>query len=313
MCIRDRGKPQDTTSQGIHVRYTTKDDALYAILFKWPTKNPVFPNLRATDDTTIRMLGIEAPTIPWEQTDAGLVVSLPPQDIYSGKQPDVPCDHAYVYKISPIPSWFPAQPAEDGQVKTDASVARHVVTLQNGHYGYNLQTNEQLTTGQWGGDLGYSSHGGDELFLFDNASEDRHARVLVRFDLTDHLPPGATVTRAVLQLYASYGHGGFNTLEGCAALQPWSDGETCWQRWGSGGSEPGFASQSVALRGKVDGRGSHHFFLDRDLVQTWIDDSPSNHGLLLKTIAGDNNFHWNAHGDQGAHPPRLAIEYKLKH
>ena len=100
------GKPQSLTSQGIHVRYTRKGDSLYAILFKWPRQKPRFPNLRAARDTTIRMLGIQSPSIPWSQAGTGLVVGLPPQDINKGKEPNIPCDHAFVYEITPVPSWI---------------------------------------------------------------------------------------------------------------------------------------------------------------------------------------------------------------
>ena len=101
----NEGKPQSQTSQGIHVRYTTSGNSLYAILFKWRQQKSTFPNLRAADGTTVRMLGIPASSLPWSQTENGLEVDLVPQEI-TGKEPDVPCDHAFVYKITPIPAWF---------------------------------------------------------------------------------------------------------------------------------------------------------------------------------------------------------------
>ena len=99
------GKPQDLTASGIHVRYTTKGDSLYAILFKWRPSGPTFPHLRAAEGTTVQLLGVPAPSLKWEQTDKGLVVHPAPQNMDTGKAPNVPCDHAFVYKITPRPEW----------------------------------------------------------------------------------------------------------------------------------------------------------------------------------------------------------------
>ena len=97
----ERGAPP---SDGIHVRYTIRDDALYAILFKWPQGNAVFPSLRAAEGTTVRMLDIDT-DLAWNQTDAGLEIGLPPATHHSGIATEIPCDHAFVYKITPRPRW----------------------------------------------------------------------------------------------------------------------------------------------------------------------------------------------------------------
>ena len=98
------GKAQSQTADGIHVRYTIRDDALYAILFKWPQGNAMFPNLRAAEGTTVRMLDIDT-DLAWNQTDAGLEIGLPPATHHSGIATETPCDHAFVYKITPRPRW----------------------------------------------------------------------------------------------------------------------------------------------------------------------------------------------------------------
>ncbi len=303
------GVPQDATANGTPVRYTTKGRILYALLFKWEPGGPTFHRLRAAEGTTIQLLGGPDLNQAWEQTTQGLVVHPIVQDMSRGKIPNVPGDHAFVYKITPIPSWFPTTPPESATSVQPNDVGEHIVTLQNGRDGYEHQTNEVMTSGQWGGHRGHSEHGSDQLFLFDDQSNQRYARVLVRFDLENQVPLGTKVTRAVLQLYASVGVGGFNTLEGRAALKPWEDGKTWWQQWGRGGTDPGYVDTRPALRGKVDGYGSHHFHLDPTVVQQWIDQPQTNHGLLLQTLAGDNNFHWFLSGDQSEYPPRLAIEY----
>ena len=97
-------KPQSRTVEGIHVRYTTKGDALYAILFDWPHPHATFPNLKAASGTEVRMLGVSA-AIKWEQTDNGLELGLPPATHHTGDETEIPCDHAFVYRITPRPAW----------------------------------------------------------------------------------------------------------------------------------------------------------------------------------------------------------------
>ena len=106
------GKPQDLTAAGTPIRYTTRDNSLYAILFKWEPKGPTFPRLKAAQDTTVRLLGIPHPSVPWEQTEEGLVIQSARQDMSfdsRGKEPNIPCDHAFVYKITPQPAWVDKQ------------------------------------------------------------------------------------------------------------------------------------------------------------------------------------------------------------
>jgi len=55
---------------------------------------------------TVRMLGVPMDRLEWKQSEAGLVVSPPLQDMSNGKKPNVPCDHAFVYKITPRPTWI---------------------------------------------------------------------------------------------------------------------------------------------------------------------------------------------------------------
>ena len=77
-----------------------------------------------------------------------------------------------------------------------------------------------------------------------------------------------------------------------------------------GGTDKGMVGDRVLLHGEIADRGSHHFELDTNMVQKWIDTPQTNGGLLLKTVAGDANFHWQADGDRGSHPPRLTIQYE---
>ena len=104
---------EDTTASGIHVRYTVKGDSLYAILFKWPggpgsvargVGRSVFTHLKAHDDSEVQMLGADG-DLPWQQTEEGLEVFTPTASGGSGFETEIPCDHAYVYKITPRPTW----------------------------------------------------------------------------------------------------------------------------------------------------------------------------------------------------------------
>jgi len=118
-------KPQSKTAEGIDVRFTVKNDSLYAILLDWPTglSHPMDPgvlryrvetqalgkatfgNLRARQGTRIEMLGIDWTTLNWQQDEKGLVVTMPGRSGDSGFEPEIPCDHAYAIKITPRPDW----------------------------------------------------------------------------------------------------------------------------------------------------------------------------------------------------------------
>ena len=88
----NEGKKPDYSAEDI--RFTTKDDVLYATCLGWPGDSitiktlkdyRLYPNsLRA-----ITMLGSDEP-LHWNQTGEGLVISAPSKR---------PCEHAYVFKI----------------------------------------------------------------------------------------------------------------------------------------------------------------------------------------------------------------------
>jgi len=98
------GKPESRSPEGIHVRYTTKGDSLYAFLFRWPERGITLPRLQTAPGTTVRMLGIDFDS-KFEQRDGGLYVMNPPGGGGEGFQTEIPCDHAYCLKITPRPRW----------------------------------------------------------------------------------------------------------------------------------------------------------------------------------------------------------------
>ncbi len=98
------GNPQTVTSEGHHVRFTTKDGSLYAILLDWPWPQATFARLHAEPGTRVEMLGV-FDTVDWQQTDKGLVLKRPAGSGSEGDETEIPCDHAFCFKISPVPTW----------------------------------------------------------------------------------------------------------------------------------------------------------------------------------------------------------------
>ena len=76
------------------VRFTQKDDALYAVVLGWPGDEAVISSLGGGSSVGgrirgVSMLGSEEP-VAWKQDENALTVSTPRQR---------PCDHAYTFKI----------------------------------------------------------------------------------------------------------------------------------------------------------------------------------------------------------------------
>jgi hypothetical protein len=190
--------------------------------------------------------------------------------------------------------------------------SQQVLTLQNGLDGYDGQSNDQINSGHWG-NPGNMIPGGDDIFIYGNEEAKRHSRQLIRFDLNGRLPAGSVVRQAALVLHASKeSAGGNHVVQGLPALQPWTDGQTWWKNWGSGGSDPGYVAETPACSEIVGDIGNTHFVLDATVVQGWLDRPDTNHGLLFKNVQADAGFHWWAHGDQQEHPPKLVIGYDLE-
>lgn len=80
------------------IRFTTKGDALYAILFAWPENDEVTvqslgTNFRLYDREigSVELIGSQE-KLKWSRTSRGLKVKLPAEK---------PCDHAFVLKVVP--------------------------------------------------------------------------------------------------------------------------------------------------------------------------------------------------------------------
>lgn len=74
------------------IRFTVKDDILYAICLGWPNGEVVIESLKhlyPTEIKTVKMLGVDH-DLSWKMTDAGLKIGMPERK---------PCDYAYTIKI----------------------------------------------------------------------------------------------------------------------------------------------------------------------------------------------------------------------
>lgn len=84
---------EDVAYTAHDVRFTVKDDALYAIVLGWPgesvTISSVSHYLYPSEIRSVTMLGAEG-ELEWRLTPHGLTIATPA---------DRPCDHAYTFKI----------------------------------------------------------------------------------------------------------------------------------------------------------------------------------------------------------------------
>jgi alpha-L-fucosidase len=74
------------------VRFTTRDDNLYAICLGWPTGPLTIQSLKCLypgEIASVSMLGSPAPLV-WSLSPQGLTIQPPPEK---------PCEHACVFKI----------------------------------------------------------------------------------------------------------------------------------------------------------------------------------------------------------------------
>ena len=80
-------------TNGFDVRYTMKDEAVYAILTGGPKSEVTIRDIRVKENTRITLLG-SGKSLDWKQKDDGLYIKFPEK---------LPCSHAYTLKITPQP------------------------------------------------------------------------------------------------------------------------------------------------------------------------------------------------------------------
>ena len=85
-----------TTTDGLEVRFTCSDEAVYAIVLGDPVGRPVvIPGMKVRGDAEVDLLGHVGP-IRWERRADGLAVDL--EDAPPGSL-------ARTFRISPAPEW----------------------------------------------------------------------------------------------------------------------------------------------------------------------------------------------------------------
>ncbi|MFF2846197.1 alpha-L-fucosidase [Streptomyces sp. NPDC058001] len=87
----------DDAASAAPVRYTVKDDALYATALKWPgEKLTLSSDLPVAHNSSITLLGSDGKRLPWQRADDGSVtVTMPAAGASASKS-----EHAYTFKIT---------------------------------------------------------------------------------------------------------------------------------------------------------------------------------------------------------------------
>lgn len=78
------------------VRYTAKEDAVYAIALCWPGRKLVLSAPQPTGDTAVTLVGWDGP-LAWQKEGGKLHIEVPPLSVE-----EVPSHHAYVFKLTGV-------------------------------------------------------------------------------------------------------------------------------------------------------------------------------------------------------------------
>jgi alpha-L-fucosidase len=89
-------RPWKAASDGEHVRYTSKGDAVYAICFKWPEGELALDLPEPGEDFEVTMLGREG-ALQWKRAGGRTIIESPPIPA-----DQAPCRHAYVFKMTGV-------------------------------------------------------------------------------------------------------------------------------------------------------------------------------------------------------------------
>ena len=94
--IAELTRPPTGDKAVIECFFTTKGDALYAITPRWPGLELVIEDVEVSPNTNVTMLGV-AQSVEWRRSGRNVVVQVPALSI-----DEVPCQHAYVIKITHV-------------------------------------------------------------------------------------------------------------------------------------------------------------------------------------------------------------------
>jgi len=122
-------------------------------------------------------------------------------------------------------------------------------------------------------------------------SADAWRSALIRFELAGHVPQGAAIQSATLELYTDQRDNSLTARMGVyRVLRPWVEREATWNRaavgqpWGSPGcNDPTTDRDPVAVdSAQVGALNEWYRFNVTSLVQGWANEPASNYGLLVR-------------------------------
>jgi pimeloyl-ACP methyl ester carboxylesterase len=140
---------------------------------------------------------------------------------------------------------------------------------------------------------------------------------LLRFDLGS-VPPGVVIKSAQLGIYASSKWSSEHSIKASVfrLLSPWSADQATWQmrQDGAAWAEPGASSAGqdygplAPSPRQITAIGAWYRFNATDMVNQWLSDPSSNHGVVLRTTEGLGTFNFSA-SESPSNRPELSIIY----
>lgn len=147
-------------------------------------------------------------------------------------------------------------------------------------------------------------------------------RVLIRFDLAQHIPQGVRVISATLTLRITSRTAAYPMSLSCyRVLQPWVESQVTWNEasqgvgwWGGGGCEGDSRSADPFYQTEVNKPAGDIVVLDlTSAVQAWVDNPEINHGFLLKgdTVAANVTYKFaSSNSGTAGYRPQLTVTYE---
>lgn len=161
------------------------------------------------------------------------------------------------------------------------------------------------------------THGSDTEIYAILAHQSYHSFPLVRFDVSGFA--GQTITGPVtLELYVSTGHpsgnGRSRSVSVYPILIPWSEADTSYDNFGdTPGLQIGTDTSATPANTQTivfPGTGQRYISweLPAPLVQQWIDNPATNHGILLRNNQTLTSYDLSFHSREGDNQPKLTFD-----